>query len=97
MQFLRRRRSLFFREVIFFLIDRAPGDGIAFFFNNYCFSFAKGHFTGWTVLSFAFFVALVCIICVVYHIILRQIVKAFIQREQKRPKSSTNWTSSRTS
>ena len=50
--------ALFFREVIFFLIDRAPGDGVAFFF----------------------------IICVVYHIILRQIVKAFIQREQKRSK-----------
>jgi LytS/YehU family sensor histidine kinase len=78
--------ALFFREVIFFLIDRAPGDGIAFFFNNYCFSFAKGHFTGWTVLSFAFFVALVCIICVIYHIMLRQIIKAFIQREQKRSK-----------
>lgn len=76
--------ALFFREILFFLIDRAPGDGIAFFFNNYCFSFAKGHFTIWTAISFAFLVTCVCIICVVYHIMLRQIVKAFIQREQKR-------------
>ena len=78
--------ALFFREVIFFLIDRAPGDGIAFFFNNYCFSFAKGHFTVWTVISFGFLVGFVCIICVIYHIMLRQIIKAFIQREQKRSK-----------
>jgi hypothetical protein len=78
--------ALFFREVIFFLIDRAPGDGIAFFFNNYCFSFAKGHFTVWTVVSFAFLVCFVCVICVVYQIMLRQIIKAFIQREQKRSK-----------
>ena len=78
--------ALFFREVIFFLIDRAPGDGVAFFFNNYCFSFAKGHFTVWTVISFGILICFVCVICVVYHIILRQIVKAFIQREQKRSK-----------
>ena len=78
--------ALFFREVIFFLIDRAPGDGIAFFFNNYCFSFAKGHFTVWTVVSFGFLVSFVCFICVIYNIMLRQIIKAFIQREQKRSK-----------
>lgn len=78
--------ALFFREVIFFLIDRAPGDGIVFFFNNYCFSFAKGHFTVWTVISFGFLVGFVCIICVIYHIMLRQIIKAFFQREQKRSK-----------
>lgn len=76
--------ALFLREVIFFLIDRAPGDGIVFFFNNYCFSFAKGHFTIWTVISYGFLVCFVCIICVIYHIMLRQIIKAFIQREQKR-------------
>ena len=78
--------ALFFREVIFFLIDRAPGDGVAFFFNNYCFSFAKGHFTIWTIISFGFLVSFVCFICVIYHIMLRQIIKAFIQREQKRSK-----------
>ena len=78
--------ALFIREVIFFLIDRAPGDGVAFFFNNYCFSFAKGHFTVWTVISFGFLVGFVCVICVVYQIMLRQIIKAFIQREQKRSK-----------
>ena len=78
--------ALFFREVIFFLIDRAPGDGVAFFFNNYCFSFAKGHFTIWTIVSFGFLVSFVCFICVIYHIMLRQIIKAFIQREQKRSK-----------
>ena len=78
--------ALFIREVIFFLIDRAPGDGVAFFFNNYCFSFAKGHFTVWTVISFGFLICFVCVICVIYQIMLRQIIKAFIQREQKRSK-----------
>jgi two-component sensor histidine kinase len=76
--------ALFLREIIFFLIDRSPGDGIAFFFSNYCFSYAKGHFSAWTLISFILLVCFVCVICVVYHIMLRQIVKAFIQREQKR-------------
>ena len=76
--------ALFIREVSLFIVDRSPDDGIAFFFRNYCFSYAKGHFSAWTLISFILLVCFVCVICVVYHIMLRQIIKAFIQREQKR-------------
>ncbi len=76
--------ALFIREVSLFIVDRSPDDGIAFFFSNYCFSYAKGHFSAWTLISFILLVCFVCVICVVYHIMLRQIIKAFIQREQKR-------------
>ena len=76
--------ALFIREVSLFIVDRSPDDGIAFFFSNYCFSYAKGPFSAWTLISFILLVCFVCVICVVYHIMLRQIIKAFIQREQKR-------------
>ena len=76
--------ALFIREVIFFLFDRAPEDSWGYFVSSYCFSAVKGHFTLWTVLSFVFFVGLICLICVAYHVMLRQIIRTFVKREQKR-------------
>lgn len=76
--------SLFIREVVFFLVDRNPNDSWGYFFNTYCFSFVKGHFSIWTIVSFATLVSIVCVICVFYHIIIRQVIRAFITREQKR-------------
>ncbi len=76
--------ALVVREVFFFLFDRSPGDSWGYFVSTYCFSAVKGHFTLWTVLSFVFFIGFICVICVAYHIMLRQIIRAFIKREQKR-------------
>lgn len=76
--------ALVVREVVFFFLDRSPGDSWGYFVSSYCFSAVKGHFTLWTALSFVFFVGFICIICVAYHIMLRQIIRAFIKREQKR-------------
>ncbi len=76
--------ALFVREVAFFLIERTPGEGISDFFELYCFSFLKGHFGLSTVLIFVVLVCLVCVLCVVYHLMVRQIVRAFVLREQKR-------------
>lgn len=76
--------ALFVREIAFFLLERLPGQSLHYFFHSYCFSAVKGHFSFWTVFFFAVLVCLVCVICVVYHVMLRQIVKAFVQREQKR-------------
>ena len=76
--------ALVVREVVFFFLDRSPGDSWGYFVTSYCFSAVKGHFTLWTALSFVFFVGFICIICVAYHIMLRQIIRAFIKREQKR-------------
>ncbi|WP_295859991.1 sensor histidine kinase [uncultured Fibrobacter sp.] len=76
--------ALFIREVIFFLFDRVPGDSWGYFVSSYCFSAVKGHFTLWTVLSFVFFVGFICLICVAYHVMLRQIIRTFVKREQKR-------------
>ena len=76
--------ALFIREVIFFLFDRAPEDSWGYFVSSYCFSAVKGHFTLWTVLSFVFFVGFICLICVAYHVMLRQIIRTFVKREQKR-------------
>ena len=76
--------ALVIREVVFFFLDRSPEDSWGYFISSYCFSAVKGHFTLWTALSFVFFVGFICIICVAYHIMLRQIIRAFIKREQKR-------------
>jgi hypothetical protein len=76
--------ALVVREVVFFLFDRTPADSWGYFISSYCFSAVKGHFTLWTALSFVFFIGFICIICVAYHVMLRQIIRAFIKREQKR-------------
>ena len=76
--------TLFFREVTFFIMERSPNEGISDFFSSYCFSFVKGHFGVWPVISFTILVAFVCVLCVLYHVMFRQIVRAFVLREQKR-------------
>jgi len=76
--------ALFFREVTLFWIERSPNDGFAYFFEDYCFSSLKGHFGYATVLIFVILVVIVCLICVFYQLMIRQIVRAFILREQKR-------------
>jgi hypothetical protein len=76
--------TLFFREVTLFVMERTPNEGISDFFSSYCFSFVKGHFGVWPVISFTILVAFVCVLCVLYHVMFRQIVRAFILREQKR-------------
>lgn len=74
---------LLFREVALFLTDRSAGEGIAEFFTSYCFSAIKGHFSIRTVITFALMVSFVCVTSVFYNIILRQTLKAFLQREKK--------------
>ena len=74
---------LLLREVAFFLIDRSAGDGIVEFFTSYCFSAIKGHFGIRTVITFTLMVSFVCVVSVFYNIVLRQTLKAFIQREKK--------------
>ena len=76
--------TCFLREVVFFLIDRAPNQGANYFFNSYMFSSVKGHFSYWTVFSFVVLVCLVCVICVFYRLISAQILRGFVVREQKR-------------
>lgn len=76
--------ALFLREIAFFLIERNPGEGVVYFFRTYCFSIVKGHFSIGTVVSFMILVCFVCFICVVYHVMIRQILKTFIRREQKK-------------
>lgn len=76
--------ALFLREVTYFFLERTPGDSWGYFFKVYCFSEVKGHFSFWTVVVFVALVVIVCFICVVYQMMLRQIVKTFILREQKR-------------
>ena len=76
--------TLFFREVAFFVMERTSNEGVADFFSSYCFSFVKGHFGVWPVISFTILVAFVCVLCVLYHVMFRQIVRAFVLREQKR-------------
>jgi len=76
--------TLFFREVAFFVMERSSNEGVGDFFSSYCFSFVKGHFGVWPVISFTILVVFVCILCVLYHVMFRQIVRAFILREQKR-------------
>lgn len=75
--------ALFFREVAFFFIERSSNDGFANFFKDYCFSSLKGHFGIGMVLTFVILVCLVCLLCVFYQLVVRQIVRAFILREQK--------------
>ena len=74
---------LLLREVALFLTDRSAGEGIAEFFSTYCFPTIKGHFSIRTVISFALMVSFVCVTSVFYNIILRQTLKAFLQREKK--------------
>ncbi len=76
--------ALFIREVTLFFIERTPNDGFAYFFKDYCFSSLKGHFGIGTVMTFVILIVLVCVLCVVYHLMVRQIVRAFVLREQKR-------------
>ena len=76
--------ALLIREVMFFFSERLPHEGAREFFDLYCFSFLKGHFGLGTVLVFVILVSLVCLLCVVYHLMVRQIVRAFVLREQKR-------------
>lgn len=74
---------LLLREVALFLTDRSAGEGIVEFFTNYCFSAIKGHFSFQTVIIFTLMVSFVCITSVFYNIVLRQTLKAFLQREKK--------------
>ena len=76
--------ALFAREIVFFFFERLPNEGAREFFNLYCFSFLKGHFGLGTVLTFVVLVVMVCVLCVLYHLMVRQIVRAFVLREQKR-------------
>ena len=76
--------AIFVREVAFFLIERNPGEGITYFFTSYCFSNMKGgHFSFITVILFSILVGFVCGISVLYNIVLRHTLRAFLQREQK--------------
>ena len=76
--------AIFVREVAFFLIERNPGEGITYFFTSYCFSNMKGgHFSFITVILFSILVGFVCGISVLYNIVLRHTLRAFVQREQK--------------
>ena len=76
--------AIFVREVAFFLLERNPGEGISYFFTSYCFSNMKGgHFNIWTVILFSILVGFVCVICVLYNVVLRRTLRAFILREQK--------------
>ena len=76
--------AIFVREVAFFLLERAPGEGMRYFFTSYCFSNMKGgHFTFVTVILFTVLVGFVCGISVLYNVVLRHTLRAFIQREQK--------------
>lgn len=76
--------AIFVREVAFFLLDRNPGEGISYFFTSYCFSNMKGgHFSFITVILFSILVGFVCGISVLYNIVLRHTLRAFVQREQK--------------
>ncbi len=76
--------ALFIREVTYFLMERMPGEGVSEFFKTYCFSFVKGHFSLSAVVSFVILVCFVCVLCVLYHLMFRQIVRAFVLRERKR-------------
>ena len=76
--------AIFVREVAFFLLERGPDEGIRYFFTSYCFSNMKGgHFSFITVILFSILVGFVCGISVLYNIVLRHTLRAFIQREQK--------------
>ena len=76
--------AIFVREVAFFLLERNPGEGITYFFTSYCFSNMKGgHFSFMTVLLFSILVGFVCGISILYNIVLRHTLRAFLQREQK--------------
>ena len=76
--------AIFVREVAFFLLERNPGEGIAYFFTSYCFSNMKdGHFSIITVILFSILVGFVCGISILYNIVLRHTLRAFILREQK--------------
>ena len=76
--------AIFVREVAFFLIERNPGEGITYFFTSYCFSNMKGgHFSFITVILFSILVGFVCGISILYNIVLRHTLRAFLQREQK--------------
>ena len=76
--------TIFVREIAFFLLERNPGEGITYFFTSYCFSNMKGgHFSFMTVLLFSILVGFVCGISILYNIVLRHTLRAFLQREQK--------------
>lgn len=76
--------AIFVREVAFFLLERNPGEGISYFFTSYCFSNMKGgHFSIITVILFSILVGFVCGISILYNIVLRHTLRAFILREQK--------------
>ena len=76
--------AIFVREVAFFLLERNSGEGITYFFTSYCFSNMKGgHFSFMTVVLFSILVGFVCGISVLYNVVLRQTLRAFIKREQK--------------
>ena len=76
--------AIFVREVAFFLLERNSGEGITYFFPSYCFSNMKGgHFSFMTVVLFSILVGFVCGISVLYNVVLRQTLRAFIKREQK--------------
>lgn len=76
--------AIFVREVAFFLLERNPGEGIVYFFSSYCFSNMKGgHFSFMTVVLFSILVGFVCGISVLYNVVVRQTLRAFILREQK--------------
>jgi len=73
-----------FREVAFFLVERSSDEYVTVFFTKYCFSAFKGHINFSVIISFSILVAFVCVTSVFYTIILRQTVRTFLQREQKR-------------
>ena len=73
----------FFREVLFYLVERSPDQGLTFFFSDYLFSNYKTHFSFWTLVSYFTLVSLICIICLFYQLTGRQLLKGFVTREQK--------------
>lgn len=74
---------LFFRELLAFLVERGNGESIGYFFNTYIFE-SRGHFTGWTVLSFHIILAIVCLCSILISILSRQTIRAFVIRETGR-------------
>jgi len=75
---------IFLREIFTFVLTRTPEDTIGVFFNSYCFSSMRDHFSIWTVVTLFVIWAMVCIISIVTSIVMRLIMRAFILREKKR-------------
>lgn len=75
---------IFLREIFSFVMTRTPDDTIGVFFNSYCFSSMRDHFSIWTVFTLFLIWAMVCLISIITSVVMRLIMRAFILREKKR-------------